>query len=109
GESMLRSLNLDDHRLDLGVEARRQLVERIRVYLLFLFPHLTRANHVEADIHHGVADHAVAETAVAVLAVDDRRDDRRNAEAGAPVRLLRQLVDLDGFLARVLAPAVVRA
>src|SRR5690606_35386925 len=41
-------------------------------------------------------------------AVDDRRDDRRDAEPRPPARGLRQLADRERLLARVLTPAVVR-
>src|SRR5690606_4489371 len=106
---MLGPFDLDDERLDLVLEARRQLLERRRMQLLLLPADRARAQHVDAHVHQRVAHDPLREAVVAgVAAVDDGRDDRRDTEPGAPARGLRQLADRERFLARVLPPDRIR-
>src|SRR5690606_9293901 len=110
GQTMLRPLDLDDEGLHLIVEAERQLLERLRMQALLLAAHRARLQHVHAHVHQRVAQHAVGEAVVArVRAVDDRGEDRRDAETRAPARRLGQLANRDRLLPRVLAPAVICA
>ncbi len=106
-QSTLRALDLDDHRLDVVVEARRSSssvsgmtcaslarswLARIISTPTFMMASLTmRSEKLPSR----------------VVAVDDGRDDRRDAQPRAPTRRLRSARAPRSLLARVLAPAVV--